>query len=212
MGFFENFKLSNSEKAVVLPITLGSMFEWFEVYLYHYWAPIMSEGFFDLSVPLADLIYILLILCTGFIARPIGGILFGYIGDRWGRRTSFLISIISITIPSIMVAFMPSFSSWIYGALIYIGMMRFLQGIPAGGELPGALCFLSETLSTQRKRYLCSYLFVGPQIGQILSMLLCFSMEKILTHDDLISWGWRLSFFISGIIGLMGFLSQKKIT
>ncbi len=200
-----------SERSIILPITIGSMFEWFEVFLYNYWAPLMSESFFNLSLPLAELIHAVLILSTGFIARPIGGLLFGYIGDRWGRRTSFLISIIAISIPSLAVAFMPSFSSWAYGSLVYLGLMRFFQGIPAGGELSGALCLLSEGASPERKRYVCSYLFVGPQIGQIFSMLLCFSLVKNLSHEQLVSFGWRLSFLISGIIGVIGFLARRRL-
>jgi MHS family proline/betaine transporter-like MFS transporter len=203
--------MRKSERAIILPITLGSMFEWFEVFLYNYWAPLMAQNFFDLTIPFAEFIYAILILGTGFIARPFGGIIFGYIGDKWGRRTSFLLSIVCITIPSLGVVFMPSFSSWAYASLVYIGLMRFLQGIPAGGELPGALCLLSEGASPGRKRYLCSYLFVGPQIGQILSMLLCFSLEKYLSHEQLIDWGWRLSFFIASIIGIIGFFFRRTL-
>lgn len=199
------------ERSIILPITLGSMFEWFEVFLYNYWAPLMSKSFFDLSIPLAELIYAVLILGTGFIARPIGGLVFGYIGDKWGRKLSFLISIAAITLPSIAIAFTPSFSSWAYGSLVYIGLMRFFQGIPAGGELPGALCFLSEGSNPERKRYLCSYLFVGPQIGQILSMLLCFSLERYLSNEQLVSWGWRLSFGVASVIGIIGFFVRRKL-
>ncbi len=203
--------MKSVERSIILPITLGSMFEWFEVFLYNYWAPLMSKSFFDLSIPLAELIYAVLILGTGFIARPIGGLVFGYIGDKWGRKLSFLISIAAITLPSIAIAFTPSFSSWAYGSLVYIGLMRFFQGIPAGGELPGALCFLSEGSNPERKRYLCSYLFVGPQIGQILSMLLCFSLERYLSNEQLVSWGWRLSFGVASVIGIIGFFVRRKL-
>lgn len=201
-----------SERSIVLPVTLGSMFEWFEVYLYNYWAPLMAESFFDLSIPLAEFIYAILILGTGLIARPVGGVIFGYIGDRWGRRVSFLISVVSITIPSLAIAFMPSFTSWAYASLIYVGLIRFFQGIPAGGELPGALCLLAEGADPRRRKYLCSYLFVGPQIGQILSMFLCFLLERHLSHEQLISWGWRLSFFIGGLVGIAGFFIRRKLS
>lgn len=199
------------ERSIVIPITLGSLFEWFEVFLYNYWAPLMSRNFFELSIPFAELLYAIIILCTGLIARPLGGVIFGYIGDKWGRKISFLTSIVLITLPSLAIAFMPSFSSWAYASLIYLGFMRFFQGIPAGGELPGALCLLSEGANPERRQYLCSYLFVGPQIGQILSMILCFSLENYLTHDQLLSWGWRFSFFIGGLIGISGFLFRRKL-
>lgn len=200
-----------SERSVVIPVTLGSMFEWFEVFLYIYWAPIMSESFFDLSIPLVELIYAIVILGTGLLARPLGGVLFGYIGDRWGRKISFTISIIAITIPSFAIALMPTFSTWAYFSIGYIGLMRFLQGIPAGGELPGALCLLSEGATPDRRKYLCSYLFVGPQIGQIFSMLLCFLLTIYLTKEQLLDWGWRLSFLIAGCVGIIGFFLRRKL-
>ncbi|MDN3505887.1 MAG: MFS transporter [Simkaniaceae bacterium] len=200
-----------SERGIVLPITFGSMFEWYEVFLYIYWAPLISSSFFDLSLPLAELIHAALVLSIGLIARPIGGLLFGYIGDKWGRKVSFLLSILLITLPSIAVALMPNFTSWAYSSIIYIGLIRFFQGIPAGGELPGALCLLSEGASLDRKRYLCSFLFVGPQIGQIISMLQCLLLEQYLTHEQLINWGWRISFLIGGAIGITGFFLRKKL-
>lgn len=203
--------LNKSEKSIVWPITFGSLFEWYEVYLYFYWAPIISKSFFDLSLPLAEFLYAALILGVGLIARPIGGLLFGYIGDRFGRRRSFLISIIAITIPSIGIATMPSYNSWSYFSIIYIGLMRFLQGIPAGGELPGALCLLAEGAEHNRKRYICSFLFIGPQIGQILSIIQCFLLERYLSHEQLIDWGWRLSFWIAGAIGMLGFFLRRKL-
>lgn len=195
----------------MLPITFGSMVEWFEVYLYSYWAPLMSESFFNLSIPFAELIYACIILGTGLIARPFGGILFGYIGDKLGRRKSFLFSIVGITIPSIFIMFMPTFSSWAYFSLVYIGIARFLQAMPAGGEVPGALCLLYEGAGQGRARYLCSYLFVGPQLGQILSMLLCFFLEAHLSREQLVNWGWRFSFGVSTLIGIASFFLRRRL-
>ncbi len=197
------------EEALIVPIVLGGVFEWFEVFLLISWAPIMQKNFFDLSIPLSELIYAVFILASGLIARPLGGIIFGYIGDRWGRKTSFLFSIGILATHGLMVALMPSFASWAYASLIYIGLARFLQGIPAGGELPGALCLLSEGATRDRRRYLCSYLFVGPQIGQILSMLLFWTLTTHLTLEELSDWGWRLCFMISSIIGIIGLFINK---
>lgn len=203
--------MNATEKSIIVPVTIGSMFEWFDVFLFIYWAPIMAKNFFDFSTPIEELIYTLLILGTGFIALPMGGVIFGRIGDKWGRRTSFLISIVAITVPSIAVAFTPNFTDWAYGSLIYIGIMRFLKGIPAGGELPGAWCLLYEGASPERRRYVSSYLFVGPQIGQTLSMVLVFSLQKFLTNAQLLSWGWRLSFLIGGVIGIIGYFVRMRL-
>jgi MFS transporter, MHS family, proline/betaine transporter len=203
--------MKSTERAIILPVTLGSLFEWFEIFLFIYWSKIFAESYKDLYGSLEELIYAILLLCTGLFARPIGGLLFGFIGDRWGRRIAFLISIVSITLPSAILTLMPDFPTWAYSSLIYLGIIRFVQGIPAGGELPGALCILLEGAEKKRRRYVCSYLFVGPQIGQILSVLTIAILEKSLSYEQLIGWGWRLSFGISSIIGIIGFFLRRKL-
>ena len=203
--------MKKAERKIIFPVTIGSIFEWYEVYLYLFWAPIIAKNFFDISLTLFELIYAFFVFGVGIIARPLGGILFGYIGDRKGRRVAFLISIIAITLPSIGIAIMPNFTSWAFSSLIFIAIMRFFQGIPAGGELPGALCFLAEGATPGRRKYLCSYLFVGPQIGQTIGMLQIFFLQKYLTYQELIDWGWRISFLISGIIGMFSFFLRKRL-
>lgn len=210
---YTKLQLSDSEKALVIPVTFGSQFEWFEFFLFIYWSRIFeAEAHFSgLSASIEELIYAILLLCSGLFARPIGGIIFGRIGDKFGRRNAFMWSIIGITLPSIILTIMPSFPTWAYSSLIYLGIMRLLQGIPAGGELPGALCLLYEGAANARKKYICSYLFVGTQLGQILSLLLILLLEAVLTHEQLLSWGWRLSFGISSVIGILGSFLRKKL-
>jgi MHS family proline/betaine transporter-like MFS transporter len=203
--------MNKAERKIIFPVTIGSIFEWYEVYVYLFWTPIIAKNFFDVTLTLFELIYAIFVLGVGIIARPLGGILFGYIGDRKGRRVAFLISIIAITLPSICIAIMPNFTSWAFSSLIFIAIMRFFQGIPAGGELPGALCFLAEGAIPGRRKYLCSYLFVGPQIGQTIGMLQIFFLQKYLTYQELIDWGWRISFLISGIIGMFSFFLRKRL-
>lgn len=199
------------EKGVLLPVTIGSILERYEIYLYIYWTPIISKNFFDLSLPITEFVNFILVLIVGLISRPLGGIVFGYVGDRWGRKNAFLVSIILISIPSFFTALMPTSSTWSLFYILYIGLMKFIQGIPAGGELPGAMCYLAEVASSERKRYLCSYVFVGPQIGQIISMVQCLLLEKYLSPEALIHWGWRLSFCIGGLIGILGYFLRKKL-
>ena len=206
------FKLTDKERSLVLPITLSSQFEWFEFFLFIYWSRIFErEAYFSgLSAPLSEFIYAILLLCSGLFSRPIGGMIFGLIGDKWGRKTAFVYSILFITVPSMILTVSPSFPTWAYSSLVYLGIMRLLQGIPVGGELPGALCLLFEGSTQTRRRYLCSYLFFGTQLGQISSLILITFFTNYLTHEQLLSWGWRLSFGISSIIGITGVILRKK--
>ncbi len=205
-------KLTTEERSIVVPTTIGGFFEWFEFFLFLYWTSVFSEtNFSDLVTSFEELTYAILLLCSGLIARPIGGILFGWVGDKWGRKRAFFISIIAISIPSIILTFSPSFPSWAYSSLIYLAIMRLLQGIPAGGELPGALCILFEGSNMNRRKYLCSYLFVGPQLGQIMSVIFILSLQKYLSHEQLLDWGWRFSFALSSIVALIGIILRKRL-
>src|ERR1700722_19426931 len=138
---------------MIVALTIGSVLEWYEIFLYIYWAPIIGRVFFNYSSTLADLISTLLVFAFGFLSRPLGGLIFGYIGDRWGRKKSIIISIVLIALPSIAIGFMPSYAKWNSFSAIFLVVMRLLQGIPAGGELPGAMCYLEEIATPEKRRY-----------------------------------------------------------
>ncbi|MCH9613943.1 MAG: Fosfomycin resistance protein AbaF [Chlamydiia bacterium] len=203
--------MNTAERSIVIPLTIAGALEWYEVYLYVYWAKVFSSALLDLSLPLYDLIHATALLMVGVFSRPLGGLLFGYIGDKIGRRQAFYFSVILLAIPSFLTVFLSSFSSWNFLAIFWFTFMKFLQGIPAGGELPGALCFLAEGATYHRRRYLCSYLLVGPQIGQMLSLVQIMIFETLLPIDQLLEWGWRISFAIGGVIGLSGIFIRKKL-
>lgn len=204
--------LNAEERKILFPITIGSTLEWYEFYLYIYWGPILSSFLYDIAFPAVEFIHATTIVLIGLCARPLGGVVFGYYGDKIGREKVFLISILGIVIPIILIFILSlTLKKWALFAIIWMTIGKFLQGIPAGGELPGALCYLSENSSIERKRYLCSYLLVGPQIGQILSMLQCFLLQSILPQRILLEWGWRISFLIAGLLGFLGFFLRKHL-
>lgn len=202
--------MNAKERAVLLPITIGGILEWYEFYLYVYWAPILSEAAFEAASPIAEIIHATIIV--RLLARPVGGVLFGYFGDKIGREKVFLFSIVGIVIPmALMLILSLTLKSWVLLAFVWMTVGKFLQGIPAGGELPGALCYLTESTPPERRQYMCSYLFVGPQIGQILSMAQYFLLEAIFPPDELIQWGWRISFLVAGCLGCLGFFLRKRL-
>lgn len=196
---------------LISAVTFGGMLEWYEFFLYIYWSPIIAQLFFNSQSELAGLINTLLIFFIGFLARPIGGLFFGYLGDRFGRKISFMITIVMITLPSIAIAFIPTYHQIGLAAPIILGILRFLQGIPVGGELPGAMCYLYESSFINRRKFTTSFTFFGPQIGVIISLLECFYLEKYLSPEHLLDWGWRLSFLSSGLFGLVGFYLRHQL-
>lgn len=196
---------------VIFAVTVGGILEWYEFFLYIYWSPIIAQLFFQTDSEIVALINTLFLFFVGFLARPIGGLFFGYLGDRFGRKFSFMITIVLMAMPSMITAFVPTYAQIGIAAPILLGTLRFLQGIPVGGELPGAMCYLHESAYLSHKKFTTSFTFFGPQIGVIISLLECFFLEKYLSPEDLLSWGWRLSFLCSGLFGLSGFFLRSKL-
>jgi MFS transporter, MHS family, proline/betaine transporter len=198
-------------KKLITAVTIGGILEWYEIFLYVYWAPQISQLFFAKSYGDVALIDALLIFAFGFVARPIGGLLFGYIGDRYGRKKAFLASIIFCTLPTMVIAFLPTYASIGIISQVILSFTRFLQGIPAGGELPGAMCYLKETAPEKKKFFITSFAFIGAQLGGVLGILECLIFEKYMPTESLLEFGWRISFALGGLIGLLGFYLRHSI-
>lgn len=198
------------EWSLIALVSVGSFLEWYEIFIYIFWAPIIEKMAYEVAIPAVDLAHfsvVLLIAVT--LSRVAGGTLFGYKGDTKGRSSVFWITLIGVAVPVFFAAFLPP--KLAFCSIIVMGIVRFLQGIPAGGELPGALCYLEESSTVQRRRYLCSYLLVGPQIGQIVAFGQCFLIHSLLPEQFVYHWGWRISFIIGGLIGLIGIYFRKKM-
>lgn len=193
-------------------MNLGNTLEWYELALYAYWAPILSDIFFDPSSPSSNLLKVFLFLAIGYLIRPLGGLFFGRLGDRIGRRKALIWSILSISIPTLGIAFLPPFSSVGIFAPILLCTMRLLQSFPAGGELPGSFCYLYESAPPNTRKYLTSWGFVGNQVGFTLALVECLIFEKFFPREDLVIWGWRLSFLLGSLIGIYGFYLRRMLT
>ncbi len=198
-------------RTILFAVTLGNLLEWYEIYLYVYWSPIIAKLFFRAESDLVNLTNTFLVFAIGFLARPIGGIFFGRLGDRIGRRKSLLLSLVIMTIPTFATGFLPTYEKIGILAPIALAFLRILQAFPAGGELPGAICYLYESARLDRRRYLSSWAAVGFQMGILISTIECFLLEKTLSHDALVSWGWRFSFILGGIVGLAGLFLRYRL-
>lgn len=196
---------------VLFAVTLGNLLEWYEIYLFVYWAPVIAELFFDGKSPLSNLTSTFLIFAIGFLARPLGGIFFGRLGDRIGRRKALIISLLMMTIPTFITGLLPTrmqigaFAPWT------LLLLRLFQSFPAGGELPGAMCYLYESARLENRRYFSSWASIGFQMGILLSTLESLFLEKLLPSTMLGSWGWRISFLFGGVIGLLGLYLRSKL-
>ncbi len=206
-----NRLLSKSQIHVIFAVTFGNILEWYDLYLYIYWAPTISTLFFDQHSSSAKLINTIAFFALGFIFRPLGGIIFGRLGDHFGRRVSFLLSIVLMTIPTFALGFIPTYSQIGIMAPIILAIARILQTLPSGGELPGVFCYLYENANSNNRKFMSSFAGVGNQIGIALSTLECFLMDSFMPKEMLIHYGWRISFILGGFIGLFGLFLRFKL-
>ncbi|MBS0604470.1 MAG: MFS transporter [Verrucomicrobia bacterium] len=202
--------LSKLLRSSILAVTIGGALEWYEFSLYIYLSPVIAQHYFSSYPPSTGLILTALIFAIGFISRPIGGLFFGHIGDRYGRKIAMLVSIIMITIPTLGMSLLPESSNMLIMPCLLL-FLRLLQGILTGGELPGMVCYLTEGVPPNKERFISSLAFVGPQLGMLVSILECTFLENALTPENFISWGWRISFLVGGLIGLMGCFLRSRL-
>lgn len=210
MDFPDHHFSKKQARSVIFAVTIGNFLEWYEIYLYVYWAPIISKLFFN-GNSIADLTHVFLVFAIGFLARPIGGLVFGSIGDKLGRKNALILSVIMMTIPSFITGLLPTYQQIGIAAPWLLVIMRFLQAFPAGGEIPGAFCYLYETSPWTSRHYMCSWAVWGFQIGILVSTIECFLLEKYLSYESLITWGWRASFIAGGLLGLLGLCVRYRL-
>lgn len=204
-------KASRKEYAIILTMTFGSILEWYEIFIYVYWAPVISKLFFGQALASVNLLNSLLIFMIGFWARPIGGFFFGRIGDLVGRKYALILSIVILIFPTLFMGLLPTYDQIGIFSPICLILLRFLQAIPSGGELPGSFCYLYEYAPLKRRRYITSWGAIGSQIGIAISMIESKYIESILPHEALVNWGWRISFIFGSFIALLGLLLRSKL-
>nr|MBP9726322.1 MFS transporter [Gammaproteobacteria bacterium] len=201
----------NTRKTPLLAGLLGNALEWYDFILYANFATIIARLFFPNENPTVALLLTFGIFASSFLVRPLGAVLFGYIGDHLGRRIALITSISLMSVPTLLIGFLPTYASTGIAAPIFLLILRLLQGIAISGELNSAATFLVEHAKKNRRGLAGSLVmgtvFFGALIGAALSTLL----TVILTPEALASWGWRLLFVLGGLAGVTGLIVRLRM-
>jgi MFS transporter, MHS family, proline/betaine transporter len=202
---------SRKQRKVIRAVTIGNILEWFEIYSYAFLVPIFAKKFFHFDKELWNWIASFSLFGIGFFARILGTYFFGHIGDVLGRQKAFILSITMMTIPTFVVGYIPDYSLWGVWAPLVLFFLRLIQSIPAAGESPGTACFLYENSEQHNKIFITSWGAFGNQLGAILGVLETFFVEDFIPESFLMNWGWRISFWLGGFIGLFGIYLRRKL-
>lgn len=197
---------------LILSTALGACIEWFEFSLYGYLAIYLSILFFPSENESAAMIYVFGIFAASYFMRPLGGLVIGHIGDRFGRRQALLLSMGLMCLPMLIMAVMPTYETAGTWAIIILILARMLQGFSVGGEYTGILVMLAESAPPNLRGFVVSLSSSTAQIGIILSSLTVAILTVLLTHDQMLSFGWRIALFIGFILGLISLFLQYSVS
>ncbi|MFI1676579.1 MULTISPECIES: glycine betaine/L-proline transporter ProP [unclassified Streptomyces] len=198
-------------KRAVKAAALGNAMEWFDFGVYSYIAVTLGKVFFPSGNPTAQLLSTFGAFAAAFLIRPLGGMVFGPLGDRVGRQKVLALTMIMMAAGTFAIGLIPSYASIGVWAPVLLLAARLVQGFSTGGEYAGASTFIAEYAPDKKRGFLGSWLEFGTLAGYIGGAGLVTLMTALLSSDDLLSWGWRIPFLIAGPMGLIGLYLRMKL-
>jgi MFS family permease len=191
--------LTKEERKVIFASSLGTVFEWYDFYLYGAIAPIIATQFF-IGDPTTKFILTLLAFAAGFIVRPFGALVFGRLGDLIGRKYTFLVTILIMGASTFLVGLLPSHASIGLAAPIILVSLRILQGLALGGEYGGAATYVAEHAPEGRRGFFTSWIQTTATVGLFLSLLVVLGVRSSMDPKAFDEWGWRVPFLVSALL------------
>jgi len=195
---------SHTPKSVVGG-TIGNVMEWYDFALYGFFAPVLSQLFFPSHNHLASLIATFGVFAAGFVMRPLGGIVFGYIGDRLGRAAVLRISIITMGTATTLLGLLPTTAQAGVWAGALLVAVRLLQGLSVGGEFSGSVTYMVETSPLERRGFAGSWANFGSLAGTLVGSGLAALVTSVLPNTALAAWGWRIPFLLGGLLAAFAY-------
>jgi len=189
--------MTKTEKKVIFASSLGTVFEWYDFYLYGSLAPIIAKQFFSALDPQAAFIASLLAFAAGFIVRPFGALVFGRLGDMIGRKYTFLVTILIMGLSTFIVGVLPSYAAIGVAAPVILIGLRMLQGLALGGEYGGAATYVAEHSPQGKRGAYTSWIQTTATLGLFLSLMVILGTRTAMGEAAFADWGWRVPFLVS---------------
>jgi MFS family permease len=201
---------AQTARRVIVASSLGTIFEWYDFYLYGSLAAVISRQFFSGVNPTAAFIFALLAFAAGFAVRPFGALVFGRLGDLVGRKHTFLVTIVLMGCSTFVVGILPSYATIGIAAPITLVLLRLLQGLALGGEYGGAATYVAEHAPDGKRGAYTSWIQTTATLGLFLSLVVILSCRVLLGNEAFEAWGWRIPFLLSlGLLGISVWIRLK---
>ena len=189
--------ITPEERKVIFASSLGTVFEWYDFYLYGSLAAIIAKQFFAGTDPNTGFIFALLAFAAGFIVRPFGALVFGRLGDMIGRKYTFLVTILLMGASTFIVGLLPNYATIGIAAPIILIVLRILQGLALGGEYGGAATYVAEHAPEGKRGSFTSWIQTTATMGLFLSLLVILGVRTAVGEVAFADWGWRIPFLVS---------------
>jgi MFS family permease len=184
-------------RRVVIAAAVGNVIEWYDFYIFGSLASILAVKFFEKSHPVAAFLSTVALFSVGFLIRPLGAFVFGWLGDKVGRKYTFLVTLSGMGLSTAVIGFIPSYASIGIAAAVILFLLRLIQGLCLGGEYGGAITYVAEHISDEKRGYYTGWLQTSPTIGIVVSLAVIIGTRTYLGSDAFNAWGWRIPFIIS---------------
>ena len=193
----EEHTVDRSDKLVILASSVGTVIEWYDFYLYGSLAAIITAQFFSGVNETTGFIFALMAFAAGFAVRPFGAVFFGRLGDLWGRKNTFLVTMLLMGLSTFVVGLLPSYAVIGVAAPIILVLMRLVQGLALGGEYGGAATYVAEHAPPGKRGFYTSFIQITATAGLMLSLLVILGVRSVIGEEAFKEWGWRIPFLVS---------------
>lgn len=202
--------LSRDQWRMILLASFGSALEFYDFVVFGVFAPSIAAAFFPAGNPVVSQLLAFAGFALGFLARPVGGIVLSHFGDRIGRRRVFVGSVFAVSLATAGMGLVPSYAQWGLAAPLALLGLRLVQGFCLGGELPGAMTYVVETVP-ERASFVCGVVFACVNSGVLLATLVNLVVQLLLPQALFPAYGWRIGFLVGGGLGLVGWWLRRAL-
>lgn len=187
-------------RTVIMAAAGGNVIEWYDFYIFGSLAAILSVKFFEKSHPVAALLSTIALFTAGFLVRPLGAFVFGYIGDLVGRKYTFILTLVGMAVGTGAIGLIPTFDQIGLAAAFILFGLRMVQGLCLGGQYGGAITYVAEHVEDKNRGYYTGWLQTSPTLGIVLSLIVIIVTRTYLGNDAFNAWGWRIPFLFSFLL------------
>lgn len=203
--------MASTNKKSIASALIGNILEWYDFAIYGYFASAIGLAFFPQSDPTAQLLMAFSIFAVGYLMRPIGAIIFGHVGDKYGKKVALNLSVAAMAIPTFFVSILPDYNTWGVWAAYTLVLLRMIQGLSVGGEFTTSIIYLVSHAPKNRQSLMGATITCGAIGGILLGSFTGDLMNHLMSEETINAWGWRVPFLFGLVIGIVGLFLRRHL-